>query len=158
MANNNTLMNAMDSVYGSLAQCFVTINGRRMEFMHMTEFESKWGINIRDVPILGKVGFGHKPAGGKGTFTGKAHYNNSTLRVVADNYQKTGIFPPFEIQVVNEDPGASVGRQTVVHHDCISDSITLAKFVAGEDLLDEDISGTFDSWDLPERFRDLPGM
>jgi hypothetical protein len=65
--------------------------------------------------------------------------------------------PYFEIQVTNEDPTSAVGRQTIVHHDCLSDTFTLAKFTAGEEILDEELSGTFESWDLPEKFNELQG-
>jgi len=156
--NNNSVMNAKDAVYGSLATCFVTINGRRLNFMQLTEFESKWEVNIVDVPILGKVGMGHKAAGGKGTWSGTAHYNQSQMRVVADTFQKTGVMPYFEIQVTNEDPTSAVERQTIIHRDCLFDSVILAKFQAGEEILDEEMSGTFESWDMPEKFRDLPGV
>lgn len=126
--------------------------------MNLTEFESKWDLNISDVPILGKVGMGHKTAGGKGSWSGKAHYNQSLIRAVADEYQKTGVMPYFEIQVSNEDPTSAVGRQTIIHNDCLFDSVVLAKFQAGEEILEEDLSGTFESWDMPERFKELAGM
>jgi hypothetical protein len=155
---NNATMNAKDAVYAGLASCFVTINGRRMNFMNLTEFESQWEVNITDVPILGKVGMGHKAAGGKGTWSGTAHYNQSQIRAVADTYQKTGMMPYFEIQVTNEDPTSAVGRQTIIHKDCLFDSVILSKFQAGEEILEEDLSGTFESWDMPEKFRDLAGI
>lgn len=154
---NNAVMDPMDAIYGSMAECYVTLNGRRYNFMSMTEFESKWEVTVADVKLLGKVGTGHKPAGGKGTWSGKAHYNQSILREIADNYQKTGEMPSFEIQVSNEDPTSAAGRQTVVHRGCLCQSFTLAKFKAGEEILDEDISGTFDSWDLPEKLNVLAG-
>ena len=66
---NNTTMIANDAVYGGLAECYITIEGRRYNFMHMTDFESKWEVNVTDVPILGRVGMGHKAAGGKGTWS-----------------------------------------------------------------------------------------
>jgi len=152
------IMNANDAVYGSKATCFVTINGRRLNFMNMTEFESKWEINIADVPILGKVGMGHKAAGGSGTWSGTAHYNQSHMREMANTYQKTGVLPYFEIQVTNEDPTSVAGRQTITHTGCLFDSVVLSKFQAGEEILDEEMSGTFESWDMPEKFKELPGM
>ncbi len=155
---NHVTMNAKDAVYGSLAECFITIDGNRYNFMSLTEFESKFEVVSKDVAILGKVGKGHKPAGGNGTWSGKAHYNQSIFRKIADQYQKTGVMPYFEIQVTNEDPTASVGRQTVIHHDCLCDKFTLAKFQAGEDLLEEELSGTFETFDIPETFTMLNGM
>ncbi len=154
---NVALMEAADSVYGSLAECYLTIEGRRYNFMSIIDFESNWDVKIVEVPILGKVGMGHKPAGGKGTWKGTAHYNQSYFRILADTYQKTGVIPYFEIQVSNEDPTSSVGRQTVIHRGCLCEKFPLAKFQAGEDLLDEELSGTFESWDLPETFQELKG-
>jgi hypothetical protein len=152
------IMESKDAIYGSTAQCFITIDGRRFNFMHMTEFESKWEVNITEVPILGKVGMGHKAAGGKGTWSGTAHYNQSHFRAIANGYQKTGVMPYFEIQVTNEDPTSAAGRQTIIHYDCLCDSFTLAKFQAGEEILDEELSGTFERWDMPETFTELSGM
>lgn len=154
----NTIMNAGDAVYGSLAECFITLGDSRYHFMSLTEFESKWEVKITEVPILGKVGMGHKAAGGKGTWSGTAHYNQSIFRKMADEYQKTGVMPYFEIQVTNEDPTSAVGRQTIIHHDCLCDTFILAKFQAGEELLEEELSGTFESWDMPESFALLNGM
>lgn len=151
-------MNAKDAVCGSLAECYMTIDGARYNFMSLTEFESKFAVTVTDVKILGKVGMGHKTTGGKGTWSGKAHYNQSVFRKIAETYQKTGVMPTFEIQVTNEDPTSAVGRQTIVHHDCLCDSFILAKFQAGDGTLEEDLSGTFDSWDMPETFTELAGM
>ena len=154
---DNPIMNAKDAVSGSLARCFVIIDGRRLNFMTLTEFKSTWEVNIVDVPILGKVGMGHKAVGGNGTWSGTAHYNQSHLREMANNYQKTGVMPYFEIQVTNEDPTSVTGRQTITHKDCLCDKFTLAKFQVGEEVLDEELSGTFESWDMPEKFRELAG-
>ncbi len=72
-------------------------------------------------------------------------------------YQETGAMQYFEIQVTNEDPTSAVGRQTIILKDCLMDSVVLTKFAAGEDLLDEEISGTAESWLMPEEFTELPG-
>ena len=154
----NAMMTANDAVFGGLAECYITIEGRRYNFMSLTEFESKWEVNIADVPIMGRVGMGHKAAGASGTWSGKAHYNQSYLRRMADTYQKTGVMPYFEIQLSNEDPSSVVGRQTIIHRGCLCDSFILAKMLSGEDVLEEDLSGTFESWDMPEQFKDMPGV
>ncbi len=156
--SKDTVMNAKDAVYGGLAECYITVDGRRYNFMNLTDFESKWEVNITDVPILGKIGMGHKASGGKGTWSGTAHYNQSVFREMADRYQKTGEMPYFEIQVSNEDPTSAVGRQTIIHRNCLCDSFILSKFQAGDEILDEELSGTFESWDMPERFNYLDGF
>lgn len=155
---NSAMQHPDNVIYGSLAECFITIDGNRYCFMSMTEFSSEWQATIKEVPILGKVGMGHKMAGGKGTWSGTAHYNQSIFRKMAYDYQKTGVMPRFEIQVTNEDPASTIGRQTIILHDCLCESFTLAKFKAGEDTLDESLSGTFESWDMPETFKVQDGM
>jgi len=156
--SNEATMHPKDAIFGGLAKCFATINGRRYHFMTMTDFEAKWDVKLVEVKILGKVGMGHKPAGGKGTWKGTAHYNQSYFRAMANEYQKTGFMPYFEMQITNEDKGASIGRQTIILYDCLCESFTLAKFQSGEGILDEDLSGTFESFDMPEMFADLPGV
>ncbi len=151
------IMNANDAVYGGTAECYITIGGKRYNFMSMTEFESEWEVVIKDVPILGKVGMGHKAAGAKGTWKGKAHYNQSAFRAMADDYQKKGTMPYFEMQVTNEDKTSAAGKQTINLHGCLCEKFTLAKFQAGEELLEEELSGTFENWDMPEKFKDLAG-
>jgi len=158
-ATNNPIMHSRNAVYGSEAKCFVTLDDRRYNFLHLTDFEGIFAINSQQVRILGKIGFGNKAAGGSGTWTATAHFNQSIFRRVADHYQKTGEMPYFEIQVTNADRTSTVGSQTIVFHDClITGNLTLAKFSAGDQLLDENISGTFESWDMPQAFNELEGL
>jgi hypothetical protein len=155
MANQ---MDAKDAVCGSLAECYITIDEKKRNFMNLTEFESKWEVNIVDVPILGKVGMGHKAVGGSGTWSGTAHYNQSVFRALAEAYQNTGVMPYFQIIVTNQDPTSVVGKQTVIHYGCLCDTFVLAKFQAGEELLDEELSGTFERWELKDKFKELAGV
>lgn len=155
---DNTVMDARDAISGSLANCYVTIDGSRYKFLQMTEFSATYKPNIVDVPILGRVNKGHKMVGGSGEWSGKATYNQSILREVMKRYQDTGSFPEIEMQIENEDPSSSVGRQSTILTGCLLDSMVVAKFAAGENLLDEDISGTFDKFELPETFGELEGM
>ena len=95
---NAPVMEANDAVSGSMAECYVTIDGNRYNMMQLYSFESSAKVNSQDVKILGRTGIGKKP---------------------------TSI---------------------------------LAKFDAGDSLLDEELSGTFDGWDMPEEFTELSGM
>lgn len=155
MANT---MQQTDAISGGLAECHLTIDGNRYNFMQMTDFEATYEPNIVDVPILGRTTVGKKMVGGSGSFSGTAYYNNSIFRKAMLSFHKTGVFPEFEIQVSSEDKGSSIGRQTTLLKGCLLDSIIVAKFAAGEDLLDEDISGTFWDWDLEDTFDNLAGM
>ena len=152
------IMNAMDALAGSQASAYLTIEGTRYCFMQMYAFESSMEINIQEVPILGKTGKGNKPSGWTGTWKGTAHYNQSVLRKYFLEYKKTGRLPSFDIQVTNEDQSTSLGRQTIILKNCLAKGGILAKYDAGAEILDEEIEGTFDDWEMPETFSLLEGM
>lgn len=73
-------------------------------------------------------------------------------------YKDTGEDVYFDIQVTNEDPTSSVGRQTVILKDCNMDGGLLAKFDADAEYLDEDMDFTFEDFEMPETFTMLAGM
>lgn len=151
-------MSARDAVSGSMAECYATIEGKRYNFMQMINFKSEINKTKTKVPILGKTGKGNKATGWEGTFEGTAHYNQSVMRELLLKYKETGQDVYFDIQVTNEDPTSQIGRQTVIHKDCNLDGGVLARFDADAEYLDEDISGTFDDFEMPEKFSLLEGM
>lgn len=155
MANT---MNSQDAISGSLAECYVIIEGNRYNFMQLYEFEAKYEMNIVEVPILGKTTKGHKAVGGNGTWSGTAHFNQSILRQLLYRFQTNGEMVYFDIQVTNSDPTSSIGKQTIILKNCLMEGGILTKFNADEEILSEDISGTFDSWEMPEKFTNLNGM
>lgn len=152
------VMNAADSVFGSQAECFFTFEGRRFNFCHLNDFEAEYSTKIEDVPLLGSVNKGHKPVGGSGTWKATAKYVFSGMRRFMKIYQDTGRMPYLEIQVSNEDGTSSVGRQTTILKNCLLDKIIVAKFDTGETTLTEELSGTYERFELPEEFNDLQQM
>ena len=155
---NKQVMNAKDSVSASLAECFVTIEGRRLNFMQAINVEANFEKTKSEVPILGKTGKGNKSTGWTGSGSATFHYNTSIVRKVMQRYKETGEDIYFDMQVTNEDPTSSVGRQTVILKDCNIDGGVLAKFDADGEYLDEDMDFTFEDFEMPEEFAMLDGM
>ena len=153
-----TIMNAKDAVSASLAECFVTIEGNRYNFMQAINLEAKFNKKKTEVPILGKTGRGNKATGWNGTGSATFHYNTSIFRELMKRYKNTGEDVYFDIQVTNEDPTSAVGRQTVVLKGCNIDGGLLAKFDADAEYLDEDMDFTFEDFEMPETFTLLAGM
>lgn len=151
-------MNAKDAVYASLAECFITIDGNRYNFMQAINLEAKMEKTKTKVPILGKTGKGNKASGWEGTGSATFHYNTSIIREMLKRYKDTGEDTYFDIQVSNEDSTSAVGRQTIILRDCNIDGGVLAKFDADGEYLDEDMDFTFEDWEMPETFRNLEGM
>lgn len=156
---NGPIMNARDAVAGSLASAYITLaDGNRYKLMQLTSFEANMEIKVTEVPILGRSGKGNKPAGWTGTWKGTAHYNTSIFRQLLLEYKNTGVLPAFDIQVTNEDPTAAVGSQTTILKGCLLKGGLLAKIDADSEVLNEDIEGTFDDFEMPKAFDLLPGM
>lgn len=152
------VMQGKDAVFAALAECYVTIDGRRLNFMQAIDLEAKMTKNVVEVPILGRTTKGIKAVGWKGEGTATFHFNSSTFRSVMKEYAKTGMDFYFEIQITNNDPMTDAGSQTVVLKNCNLTEIVLAKFDADGEYLDEELSFTFDDWELETPFNDLPGM
>ena len=155
---DNAIMHAKDAISGSQAECFVTIGENRYNFMQAIDLEAKLEKTKVEVPILGKTGKGNKANGWKGTGSATFHFNTSIFRQLMKRYKDTGEDIYFDIQVTNEDPTSSVGRQTVILKDCNIDGGTLAKFDADADYLDEEMDFTFEDFEMPETFEMLKGM
>ena len=155
MAN---VMLGKDTVTASLAECYATIDGQRYNLMQAINLEAKMEKEKTTVPILGKVGRGNKSTGWTGTGSATFHFNTSIFRKAMKKYKETGEDFYFDMQITNEDATTAVNRQTIILKDCNLDSITLAKFDADGEYLDEDIDFTFEDWEMPEEFTELVGM
>ena len=151
-------MKGSDAISASLAECFVTIGDNRYNFMQMINFEATITKNKTTVPILGQTGRGNKANGWTGVFRGKAHYNQSIFRQLLMEYKETGEDIYFDIQVTNSDSASSVGAQTVIFTGCNIDGGVLAAFDAEGDYLSENITGTFEDFKMPKKFKLLDGM
>lgn len=155
---SNVTMLSKDTVSAKLAECFITIDKNRYNFMQAIKLEAKFERTKTQVPILGKTGSGNKSTGWKGTGSATFHYNTSIFRDMMLKYKDTGEDLYFEIQVTNEDPTSDVGKQTVVLVGCNIDGGILTKFDADGEYLDEDMDFTFEDFKMPNRFSVLPGM
>ena len=66
--------------------------------------------------------------------------------------------PTFSIQVINEDPSSvkTIGRQSVTFKDCVIEEMILALIDVEAEVLEEDISGTFNGFEFNDKFVDFP--
>lgn len=153
-----TVMRARDAVRGSDAECYVTIDGNRYYMMTLTNFEGTISFSNGEVKRLGAGMVGHKQGIGSGKWSATGYYGTPIFKKALTDYKKTGYFPSMEIQTVNEDKTSATGRQSVIYKECLIDEAVLSKFDADAEYLDEDISGTYDDYEMPEEFTKLAGM
>jgi len=149
-------MNENDAISGKHAKAFITINGQVEELFYARSLEATIEKNKSDVPVLGKTNVGQKAVGWAGSGTMNIYYVTSLFRRLMLDYIKTGRDFYFDLQVTNEDPTSRAGRQTVVLKNCNLDSVVAASFDATSDeALNEDVSFTFDDYDILEQFTPL---
>ena len=151
-------MLAKDSIAGNRGECFVIIDGRRINFMSAISIEATVEKTKVEVPILGRKTKGWKAVGAKCTGTATFHMNTSLFRETMKHFTETGEDLYFDMIITNEDPGSAAGRQTTVLKGCNLNKIIVAKVDANEEkFLDETIDFTFEDWNLPETFNELEG-
>ena len=153
-------MAARNALSAKMAECYITIDGQRYNFMSAINLEVNFEKSKTEVPILGRMTKGHKSTSASITGSAEFHFNTSVWNKLAKRFQDTGEDIYFDMQISNEDITASdVGRQTIILNDCNWDSVLLAAFDAdSDDVLTQSIDFTAESFEMPEEFTDMPGM
>lgn len=155
---SNIVVKGRDTISAKQAECFITIGTRRYNFMQMIDMEANVEKIKAEVPRIGAMMVAHKTCGLKGSFSGKAHYNQSVMRQLLLDYKETGIDTYFEMQITNDDPESAAGRQTIILYDCNTDGGILSKFDGDGEYLEEELEGTFEDFSMPESFANLTGF
>ena len=152
-------MHARNAISAKMAECYITIDGNRYNFMSAINLEATYEKSKTKVPILGRQNRGNKSVGGEITGSAEFHLNTSIWRELAYRFQETGEDIYFDIQITNEDVTSEIGRQTVILCDCNLDSTLLVAFDAdSDDVLTESIDFTAERFELPEKFKMMDGM
>lgn len=152
------IMQGKYAISASLAECFITVDGRRINLMQAMSIQATAEKQKTEIGVLGSSGKKHKSTSWVGSGTLKLYYNQSVLRKYLKDFKDTGLDFYFEIQVTNEDPTSELGRQTTILKECNLDKMDIALFDVDEEVLTEEIDFTFDDWEMPEEFKQLEGM
>lgn len=155
---NITTMNAQDAVSSQLACAYATINGERHLLFQAKSFEANFKKNKKKVAILGRTAEGNKSSGWAGTFKLTIYHNTELFNDMFERYKNTGEDIYFDLQVTNEDPTSAAGRNTKIYKDCNLDEGKLQSFDAAGDFLEQTLSGTFEDFESPEKYKQLNGM
>ena len=153
-------MLAKNAIQAKMAECYVTIDGNRYNFMSAINVEVTFEKNKTEVAILGRMNKGHKSTSSTITGSAEFHFNTPIWRELAYRFQETGEDLYFDMQITNEDVTASdIGRQTIILYDCNFDSVLLAAFDAdSDDVLTESMDFTAERFEIPEKYKRMDGM
>lgn len=153
-----TTMNAKDAVSSKLANAYVTIEGNRYLLFQAKSFEASFKKTKKEVAILGRTSQGNKASGWAGTFKLTIYHNTELFNDMFERYKNTGEDIYFDLQVTNDDPSSAAGRNTKIYKGCNLDEGVLQSFDAAGETLEQSLSGTFEDFESPEKYRQLDGM
>ncbi|MFD0675159.1 phage tail tube protein [Cohnella sp. GCM10027633] len=145
-------LHARDTISGQEGRAYATIGGEQHEMFYIKSLEATVEKSKVEVKTLGRRGTQHKANGWNGTGSMTIYYVTSKFRELMQKYVKDGIDTYFDIQVVNEDPNSSIGKQTVNLTGVNLDSVIIAKLDTEADLLDEEVAFTFEGFDVATPF------
>jgi len=148
------LLHAKDTISGQEGKAFFQTDNVTEEMFYIKSLEATVEKEKAEVKILGRRGTQHKASGWKGTGKMTIYYVTSKFRQMMFDYIKNGKDMYFTIEVTNEDPTSSIGRQVVTLNNVNLDSVMIAKLDTESDVLEEEVSFTFDDMDLKEHFKD----
>ena len=152
-------MQAKDTLAGNRGECYVVIDGRRINFMSAVKVVATVEKTKATVPILGQKMKGNKTINLQGTGTATFHYNTSVFRKAMKHFKNTGEDLYFDMIIINDDPTSQAKRQTTILKGCNLNKVIVGQVDANNDIyLEEEIDFTFEDWDMPEEFNELEGM
>lgn len=151
-------LNAKDAVSSKLANAFMIVNGNRYLLFQAKSFEVNFKKTKKQIDILGRTSQGNKASGWSGTFKLTIYHTTELFNDQFEKYKNTGEDIYFDLQVTNDDPTSEAGRNTKIYKGCNLDEGTLQSFDASGDCLEQSLSGTFEDFESPEKFKMLKGM
>lgn len=155
MADNWKYMKASDAISGKEGALYATIDGNVIQVAECKSITAKITKNKTEFKALGYRGTQQKATGWTGSGTLTIHYASSRWAKMMIDYAKDGTDTYFKLQVINEDPTSSIGKQTVTLIDVNFDEAEIAKLDTEANFLDQTMNFTFSDVEMPDEFSEL---
>lgn len=150
----NEYLTADKVVSGSQAEVWVTYNdtNERFCFARLMNLKAKAKINTKKIAILGRSGKATRAFSWEGEGTAKMYYCDSTQREKVKEFSRSGKMFTMDIEVYNKDDGSSMSEQGTILKNCVLSELLVALVDIETEYLEEDISFTFDDYDIVSTF------
>lgn len=156
---SDNVMNVDDIMSGSAGKCNMKIDGSRYCLFNIRKFKGEVDTIKKERGLLGVPKKVTYVAGWKGTWTATVDFNTSVFARLMQYYKDTGHFPDMEITTENKNFRGSTGALIVMYREVTLDKAILSMFdVENQDGMEQDISGTFGDFEIPQGFNDMPGF
>jgi len=158
VAENYTRLS--DTISAREGKAYITIDGQNRELFEISSLTAQIELNVQERRMLGHRMTQHKVVGATGTGSMTMYFMNSEMLNQAIQYLRTGQYRGLKLQIKNEDPQSTVGKQEVVLSNVILASVPAAILDdQSDDPITFDTDFTFDdienleSFKLPENYR-----
>lgn len=147
---------AQDAPNGKQGKAFITLHKDTGEEIH--ELFSAKKINMKvdytktDFKVIGTTTIQKKTTGASKTGTMTIYQGTPLFIEMAREYEANGKVLYFDLQVTNEDPSTSIGKQTIAYYDCSLDSIPLSILDADADFLEEEVGLSYRAFEVLSTF------
>lgn len=141
-----------DALNGKSGSAFITINGENIEIFQMKKFQSDAEFQESDFKVVGTTLVQKKTTGVSLTGSMTIYYGSPIFVRLLNDYLKTGKLPYFTLQITNDDPGTSVGKQIVALYNCKLSKVPVAMLDAEADWLEEEVSFSYTSMEVLNYF------
>ena len=158
MAENYTRLS--DTISAREGKAYITIDGQNRELFEISALTAQIDLTVQERRMLGHRMTQHKVVGATGTGSMTMYFMNSEMLNQTIQYLRTGNYRGLKVQVKNEDPQSTIGKQEVVLLNVILATIPVATLDdQSDDPITFDTDFTFDdieileSFKLPENYR-----
>lgn len=146
-------MSPTDVVNAGMAECYVTVDGKRHLMLMAKEFTATFTKKTAEVPILGRRMTGHKSVGGEGRFTMTVYKVSELFDEMCTRYKESGEEVLFDILVTTNDPQSTAGTSSKIFTGCmLSGEVPLAALSAENKWLEQKVEGFFDDFKTYSKF------
>jgi len=158
VAENYTRLS--DTISAREGKAYITIDGQNRELFEISSLTAQIDLTVQERRMLGHRMTQHKVVGASGTGSMTIYFMNSQMLNQAIQYLRTGNYKGLKIQIKNEDPQSTIGKQEVVLLNVILATIPVGTLDdQSDDPITFDTDFTFDdievleSFKLPENYR-----
>ena len=141
-----------DALNGKQGKAFLTLNGENNELFSIKKFQTDVEYQKADFKVVGTTTVQQKTTGAKKTGSMTIYYGTPFFIQMAQEYERSGKVVYFDMQIENDDPATSVGKQVVVYYGCSLDKIPLSMLDSDSDFLEEEVGFSYTSFEVLNNF------
>jgi type VI protein secretion system component Hcp len=143
-----------DALNGKSGSAFMTVDGQNHELFQLKKFQSDAEFQESDFKVVGTTLVQKKTTGVTLTGSMTIYYGSPLFIKLLNEYLKTGKLPYFTLQITNDDPGTTVGKQIVALYNCKLSKVPVAMLDADTDWLEEEVSFSYTGIEVLNYFND----